>query len=212
MDTEEVWKDIPGFEGSYAISDKGRVKSLDRVCERVDGTSFNVKERILKPSVSKRGGYKRVQLYRAGVYTTLPLHRGVLLAFVGPPEEGQMALHNDGDTLNNHQGNLRWGTPSENMYDRARHGTDHNRNKESCPLGHRLEDPNLQSQKLRLGYRCCRACHQAGSDLYNGSALTFQQASDARYYMNPRGLRYPHGKRKEMEMNMWRLANERRLD
>ncbi len=27
----EVWKDIPGFEGSYQASNLGRVKSLDRI-------------------------------------------------------------------------------------------------------------------------------------------------------------------------------------
>lgn len=26
----EKWKDIPGYEGSYQVSDQGRVRSLDR--------------------------------------------------------------------------------------------------------------------------------------------------------------------------------------
>jgi len=27
----EIWKDIKGYEGSYQVSDLGRVRSLDRV-------------------------------------------------------------------------------------------------------------------------------------------------------------------------------------
>ena len=27
----EIWKDIPGYEGMYQVSNKGRVKSLTRV-------------------------------------------------------------------------------------------------------------------------------------------------------------------------------------
>ena len=29
--TEEVWKDIKGYEGLYQVSNVGRVKSLDRI-------------------------------------------------------------------------------------------------------------------------------------------------------------------------------------
>lgn len=30
----EIWKDIPGFEGLYQVSNLGRVKSLQRVITR----------------------------------------------------------------------------------------------------------------------------------------------------------------------------------
>lgn len=30
----EIWRDIPNYEGLYQISDKGRVKSLSRFKER----------------------------------------------------------------------------------------------------------------------------------------------------------------------------------
>lgn len=42
MKKEELWKDIPNYEGIYQVSDLGRVKSL----------KFG-KERILKPSTDK---------------------------------------------------------------------------------------------------------------------------------------------------------------
>ena len=34
-DTQEIWVDIENYEGCYQISNKGRVKSLERECRRV---------------------------------------------------------------------------------------------------------------------------------------------------------------------------------
>ena len=48
----EEWKDIQGFEGRYKISNKGRVKALEKVV---------MKERILKPG--NVNGYEAVNLY-----------------------------------------------------------------------------------------------------------------------------------------------------
>jgi hypothetical protein len=50
------------------------------------------------------------------------LHRLILEAFQGPCPEGLQCLHGDGDPTNNEPSNLRWGTRSENMLDRTRHG------------------------------------------------------------------------------------------
>jgi hypothetical protein len=43
---EEIWKDIPNFDGVYKISNHGRIKSLK-----------NNKERILKPLNNGRDYY-----------------------------------------------------------------------------------------------------------------------------------------------------------
>lgn len=43
---EEVWKDIPGYEGLYQISNLGRVKSLPR--------KWSPKETILRTEGEKR--------------------------------------------------------------------------------------------------------------------------------------------------------------
>ena len=52
------------------------------------------------------------------------VHRAILEAFVGV-SEGSYALHWDDNPLNNTLENLRWGTASENAYDRER-------NKRAC--------------------------------------------------------------------------------
>lgn len=49
----EIWKDIPDFEGSFQVSNLGRVKSLDRtVSHSRCGTQF-VKGRILKQNLKR---------------------------------------------------------------------------------------------------------------------------------------------------------------
>ena len=39
--TEEIWRDIEGYEGLYQVSDQGRVKSLKRVIMKRDGRKLS---------------------------------------------------------------------------------------------------------------------------------------------------------------------------
>ena len=197
------WKFIPGFEESYEVSDTGEVRS----CDRVSGGRKYV-GKTLRPSTSKRG-YKRVNLHKGGAAPrTYTVHTAVLEAFVGPRPEGLVCRHLDGDPSNNKVGNLEWGTPTENMLDKARHGTDHQRSKTECPLGHRLIEPNLQARKLLEGWRGCKACHQAQSDQYNGSSLTFKELADMRYFMVMTGRVFKFGTRRGLELEMFKKAQE----
>lgn len=50
----EKWMDIPGCWDRYAISNFGRVKSLARIVDRSPKGCLSVKERILKPCISKK--------------------------------------------------------------------------------------------------------------------------------------------------------------
>ena len=62
MDKEEIWRDIAGYEGLYQVSDMGRVKSLERIVIRKNGSKLPVKERILKPRPDGRG-YLQIAFY-----------------------------------------------------------------------------------------------------------------------------------------------------
>ena len=64
----ETWKDIPGFEGVYQVSDLGRVKSLERKLTAGPGVRI-LPESILKPMVD-RYGYLCVNLYKDRKYKT----------------------------------------------------------------------------------------------------------------------------------------------
>ena len=57
---QEIWKDVPSYEGIYEVSNLGRVKSLGRKV-RNKGGFMTVKERILKPG-TEGSGYLTVVL------------------------------------------------------------------------------------------------------------------------------------------------------
>lgn len=104
LDGEE-WKPAVGHEAGYLVSNLGRV--------------FSCKTgRILRPCISHTG-HLRINLARH----TTPVHRMVLLAFVGPCPEGMECCHNNGIAHDNRLSNLRWDTSAANQEDRRKHGT-----------------------------------------------------------------------------------------
>ena len=66
----EIWKDIPGYEGLYQVSNLGRVKSL----------KYN-KERILKCGINTHG-YNIVVLCDNGKPKTKNVHQLVAMSFL----------------------------------------------------------------------------------------------------------------------------------
>lgn len=120
-----------------------------------------VKSRLIRPGVHPVDGYQQVSLFRDGSRRSFTVHHLVLTAFIGDRPDGMLCRHIDGNPANNVLDNLRWGTPSENMRDKRRHGTDHNVNKATCPVGHPLSSENVEPSVARLGRRNCRACARA---------------------------------------------------
>ncbi|AEK07107.1 hypothetical protein JOEDIRT_76 [Mycobacterium phage JoeDirt] len=124
--TSEEWRDVPGWEGLYQVSSLGRVRSVERLAIQKRWGRPNVRvvrERILKPYTSgpKPPIYLMVRLYRDGKKTQRKVHHLVAEAFLGPkPFEDAKVLHWDDDQSNNRADNLRWGTQSENCFDRER--------------------------------------------------------------------------------------------
>ena len=163
----EEWRDVVGYEGFYAVSSRGRVKSLARV---VSYSSWmhgpvdrNVPERILGSGMS--AGYRLFTLWKEGRRQAVRGHTLVAKAFLGPcPIAGMEVLHGNGDRADNRVENLRWGTRSENMQDAVRHGTHPRASIENCLNGHRLAMPNLKPPNARTKhYRTCLACSHARS-------------------------------------------------
>lgn len=117
----EIWKAVPKFEGRYAVSNMGRVKSLDRVQFTRDyRTTSGVykaaslrkfKGKLLSPSTCASGHLAVV----IGKGNTRLVHQLVLEAFVGPRPEGFEVLHLNHTPSDNRLVNLRYGTRSENI-------------------------------------------------------------------------------------------------
>ncbi|MBL0317470.1 MAG: HNH endonuclease [Flavobacteriales bacterium] len=110
---EEIWKDIPNYEGKYQVSNKGRVKSMARRAKsgiKNGLTHRPVNERILKPSITK--GYYMVVLSDKTRHA-FTVHGLVARVFIGP-RNGFVVDHIDGNKLNNELVNLEYVSPTEN--------------------------------------------------------------------------------------------------
>lgn len=158
MDIEE-WRAIPGFEGSYEVSNMGQIRSLDRVVPHKSCGTLHMKGRVLRPSISR--GYKHVQLLKDAKSRTMPIHKAVALAFIGPRPAGYDICHNDGDRLNNTAENLRYGTRTENVQDMFIHDTNSRINQTHCVNGHEFNEENTIWTKQ--GTRVCLACKRRRS-------------------------------------------------
>ncbi len=113
---QEIWKDIPGFEGMYQASNTGRVKGLAR--RTVRAIPQHLPERILKqsePGRKRRGqGYLQVTLFDAGRRKCALVHRLVAETFIPNPENKQTVNHKNGNKHDNAVENLEWATSAEN--------------------------------------------------------------------------------------------------
>lgn len=123
----EIWKDVPGYEGQYQVSNEGRVKSLARVVSvprnRWGRRSVrSVNEAVMSLQKDRRNRIF-VALRRDGKSKRFTVASLVAAAFIGPRPEGLLVLHGDGDSTNNHADNLRYGDHAANMEDARQHGT-----------------------------------------------------------------------------------------
>lgn len=108
----EIWRDIPGYEGLYQVSDHGRVRSLARKVPR-KGRPLTVPGRYLTPSMDKARRCS-VGLWRQNKGEARRVHRLVMMAFAPNPDPALVVNHIDGDPSNNHISNLEWVTQKEN--------------------------------------------------------------------------------------------------
>src|SRR5579872_2809626 len=114
----EVWKDIPGFEGSYQASSLGRIKSLDRTIPHSRLYKQFVKGQILSQSVSKNRNIKtgepmidlRVTLTVENSPHYFNVRRLIYQTFVDPhldyKKDSIYVVNIDGDGYNNRPENV----------------------------------------------------------------------------------------------------------
>ena len=88
----EEFRDIPGYEGMYEVSNLGRIRRNGK---------------ILKPSKSN-WGYLKLVLFKNGTRKTVLVHRLVAYAFIPNPQNLPQINHKDEDKTNNSVDNLEW--------------------------------------------------------------------------------------------------------
>ena len=97
----EEWKEIPGYEGLYEVSNMGNVR--------------NVRRNTLLRLTKTNKGYIQVGLSKNGILTVLKVHRLVAQAFLPNPDNLPMINHKDEDKTNNRVENLEWCDHKYNM-------------------------------------------------------------------------------------------------
>lgn len=113
-DKKEEWKPLRGYDCPYAVSNKGRIKTLEHVTLDTIGRNQYFKERFLQP-VLNGSGYLVISLRKNKHKYTVYCHRLVAELFVEKHNNNNIIDHIDGNKTNNNANNLRWVTNSENI-------------------------------------------------------------------------------------------------
>lgn len=103
MQEKEIWKDIPGYEGKYQISNFGNVLTFYRGVWRKKATFIT------------DAGYVYISLEYKGKKRKCGVHVLVAESFVDGWFEGAEVNHKDLNKLNNKWDNLEWVTHSDNL-------------------------------------------------------------------------------------------------
>ena len=110
---EEIWKNIPNYENIYQVSNLGRVKSLDKYVNYIDGRIRFYKSKILKQHIGNSG-----YLFVGFDGKSFKISQLVAMAFLNHKPCGMKKVvhHIDNNKMNNKLSNLEIISQRENSY------------------------------------------------------------------------------------------------
>lgn len=126
---DEIWK--PTYVNPYyLVSNKGRIKNLDRPIWNARNRSFSIRKgKFLKPNNSNSKKYWRVEIPAVtgdkSSTKYYAIHRLVAVAFIPNPNNLPQINHIDGNKDNNCSSNLEWCDNDYNMKHAIKHGLIH---------------------------------------------------------------------------------------
>ena len=103
----EIWKEIKDFP-NYEVSNKGRVKSINRTKIDLMNRVITNQGQLLVPTIVAK--YLRVNLYKNGIRFSTPVHQIVAKTFIENPNPTKynQINHINGVRTNNEVSNLEW--------------------------------------------------------------------------------------------------------
>lgn len=152
---EEIWKDIPQYEGLYQVSNLGNVKSLSRDINNRYGVYIS-KEKLLKPYI--KNNYVVFFLSKNKKHKQKSLHQLIAMAFLNHTPNGNKIVvdHINNNQLDNRIENLQIITQRENSSKDVKNKTskytgvswDKNRKKWTCKI-------KINGKTINLGrFKC----------------------------------------------------------
>ncbi len=114
LNDNEIWKEIPNFEGYYEASNKGKIRSMQRSVPNSEKGNRLSKAKEIAQNPTTRSNYLYVQLWKHNKVHRMSVHRMVALTFIPNPINKPEVNHIDGNKINNLVDNLEWVTSSEN--------------------------------------------------------------------------------------------------
>jgi hypothetical protein len=150
----EIWKDVPNYEGLYQVSNLGNIKSLNY--------NKTKKEKVLLPNKSTNE-YLNVRLYNNNKSKVYSVHQLVAIAFLNHNICGHKLVidHINDNKLDNRFENLQIITNRENVYKNQNKGTSKYKgvNKSGNKWVARIR---IKNERKYLGYFNCElAAHLA---------------------------------------------------
>lgn len=116
---DEVWEQLP-YDNEVFISNKGRIKTIDRYIDRSNNTKMFVKGKLMALGQDK-DGYWRCSINIANIASWYSVHRLVAETFIPNPQNKPQVNHIDGNKQNNNVENLEWVTLGENRRHDIKH-------------------------------------------------------------------------------------------
>lgn len=110
---DEEWRDVVGYEGSYIVSNKGSIKSLDRYVKNGVHGKILIKSKTPKIYVQKQG-YHMVRFSIGSHQKLVFVHRVVAQSFIPNPDDKKTVNHKNGIKSDNRVENLEWASQREN--------------------------------------------------------------------------------------------------
>ena len=175
------WKEIPGYDGQYSISEEGVIRSNYRwYINPMTKTRHRKDRELIMTANTSKSGYARIKLSDGKIHF---YHQLVALVWVDNPENKPFVNHKDGVKLNNHPSNLEWVTTAENN----RHAYDTGLNS-----GHLREEKlahywefDLNGEEIKI-FNLCKFCRE--NDLSKSSMIAVHKGTQYQHkgYKNVR--------------------------